>query len=87
MPEASVHLLVEFSFIRALWQLILGHCHPPMPAMRVNSDVKLLDQRSVSAYSVPEPHWRALSSLLQLVWWSSWKGCNQRVFRSKAISF
>jgi hypothetical protein len=42
---------------------------------------------SDSAYSVQEPHCRAWRSLLRLVWWSTWKERNERVFRSKASLF
>jgi hypothetical protein len=63
VPETSVHLLAECSFIRAL-----GHCHLAMSVMRANNDVNLLDQRSDSAYSLPEPHWSV---------WSTWKERNE----------
>jgi hypothetical protein len=78
LPQA--YMFTGCSFIQALWHMMLSSRPPPLPL----PCKALLEQWQSSALSIPGAYRKSWSSLVQLVWWHTWKKHNERVFGNQA---
>lgn len=81
--ENAPHLLAACTFAVELWNMVLQRCGLPNTLGPATTTSSLLPWWERSEKQVPKIHQKAWNSLVQIVWWHTWKERNARIFDNK----
>lgn len=84
--EDVVHLLASCPYAIEVWRSTLRHCDLPATLAPSTTITSLLEWTERSTEMVPANKKKAWSSLVQLVWWTTWKERNARIFQNNYSS-